>query len=137
MRRITHVPPRFMSLLIMAVTALLLVPAAGFAQLGPTFRTAPKLTQQDIAIIRKVVRQDLDGKPNGTTLPWSNPESQTNGTVTLIDRFPSQGRDCRKVKYVINPGSSSQIPVTYVMTSCRFADGSWKFDNAAQPDKAQ
>ena len=137
MRRITHVLPRYIPVLIMALTALSLVPEAGFAQLGPTFRSAPKLSQQDIAIIRKVVRQDLEGKPNGTTLPWSNPQSQNHGTVTLIDRFPSQGRDCRKVKYFINPGPSSQIPTTYVLTSCKLADGSWKMDNAAAPDKSQ
>jgi len=137
MRLITQALSRCVPFVMIAATALSLVPAATLAQYGTAFRNAPHLTSKDIEIIRKIVRVDLEGQPNGTTLPWKNPESQRYGTVTLLDRFPSQGRDCRKVRYVINPGPTADIRTTYVLTSCRYADGTWKVDNAAKSDKSQ
>jgi surface antigen len=121
----------------MAGVCLLLAPASAVAQYG-NFQTAPNLTREDIEIVRKVVRKDLAGKPKGTTLPWRNAASQNSGSVTLLSEFPSQGRDCRRVRYAIKPGAgqpASVAPATYVMTTCRMLDGSWKTDNQAKPDK--
>jgi len=120
-----------------AAVLLLLLSVDTVAQYGRTFRTMTKLTSSDLAIIRKIVRQDFTSQPNGTTVPWSNPESQNSGTVTLLNRFQSQGRDCRRVRYLINPGPKEPaevIAATYVQTSCRLSDGTWKLDNEAQPD---
>ena len=120
-----------------AAAMLLLAPIGAGAQYG-NFQTSPNLTHKDVKILRKLVREDLTGKPNGTTLPWRNPASQNSGTVTLLDRFPSQGRDCRRVQYVINPGPTQPASVqraTYVLTSCHLSNGSWRLDNQAQPDK--
>lgn len=142
MRRNTRVLPgsaRLLLALAAAAPLLLAVPAAT-AQHGRTFRSAPKLTGSDIAILRKLVRQDLTDKPNGTTLPWSNPDSRNSGTVTLLDRFPSRGRDCRRVRYRIEPGpqqASFARPATYVLTSCQLSDGTWQLDKAAKPDTAR
>src|SRR5579883_2955144 len=112
-----------------AAVSLLLEPTAGFAQYGRAFRTAPKLTSTDIAIVRKLVRQELTGKPNGTTLSWHNPESENSGTVTLIDNFASRGRDCRRVRYLVNPGPKQAArSAAYVLTSCRLPDGTWQID---------
>jgi surface antigen len=124
-------------LLLTAAALLLLAPVAGFAQYGTTFRSSPKLTSTDIAMIRKLVRQELTGKPNGTTLSWRNPESENSGTVTLIDSFPSRGRDCRRVRYVVNPGpkqASFARSATYVLTNCRLPDGTWQIDKQARRD---
>lgn len=107
------------------------------AQYGRTMRTMIKLTDTDLAIIRKIVREDFTGKPNGTTMSWSNSESENSGTLTLLDHFQSKGRDCRRVKYFLKPGPkqpASVIPATYVMITCRFPDGTWKFDNQATAD---
>ena len=119
---------------------LLLWPTNAYAQYGRTFRSSIKLTNSDLVIIRKIVREDFTTKPNGTTVPWSNPESQNSGTVTLLNRFNSEGRDCRRVRYVVNPGPQqppSVIAATYVLTSCRLADGSWRLDKSAQPDASR
>jgi 17 kDa outer membrane surface antigen len=116
----------------------LLWPIDASAQYGRTFRTTIKLTSSDIGIVRKIVREDLTGKPNGTTVAWSNPETQNSGTVTLLNRFNSEGRDCRRVRYLINPGPQqppSVISASYVLTSCRLPDGTWKLDNHAQSDQ--
>ncbi len=125
-------------MLTILAAALLLMTAPGWAQLGKSFRTAPKLTSTDIAMVRKLVREDLTGKPKGTTLSWSNPDSTNSGTVTLLNTFTSQGRDCRRVRYTVKPGVKQPAdvkPATYGLTSCRLADGSWKVDNNAKPDQ--
>jgi len=121
----------------LAAAILLLAPVGAFAQFGK-FRDTPTLTNKDIQIIRKLVREGLTGKPKGATLAWSNPASTNSGTVTLLDQFPSGGRDCRRVRYVIKPGAGQLAtvrPADYVLTSCHLPDGNWKLDNQAQPDK--
>lgn len=127
-------------LLVVVAALLLLAPADGFAQLGrPQFRTMPKLSDSDIAMVRKLVREDLTGKPNGTTLSWHNPQTDNSGTVTLLSTFTSTGRDCRRVRYVVNPGKNAtpqEKPGTYELNSCRSADGTWKLDSQARPDKS-
>lgn len=123
-----------------AVALLLGLPIGASAQYGRTFHTMVKLSDSDLAIIRKIVREDFSAKPIGTTMPWSNPESQNSGTVTLLDRFPSKGRDCRRVRYVVKPGPTqptTAIGGNYVLTTCREADGSWKLDREAQRDASR
>ena len=122
-----------------AASLLLLWPIDASAQFGRSSRTTVQLTNSDIAIIRKIVREDLTGKPNGTTIAWSNPDSTNSGTVTLLDRFRAQGRDCRRVRYEVKPGpkqAASLRPSSYVLTSCQLADGTWKLDSQARPDKS-
>jgi len=137
---IRNAPMRFVTLWLLAVTLFAFTPLAvppAAAQLGTNFRNAPKLTKADVAMVRKLVREELTGKPNGTTLNWNNPASGNSGSVTLLATFPSSGRDCRRVRYVVHP-ASSQISAadtnTYVLTNCRLADGSWKLDGGAKPD---
>jgi len=138
MRSIDRLPlPRF-AVLPVAAAALLLAATASHAQFGQGFWTSANLTKSDIKVIRKIVRGELAGKPNGTTLPWKNPDSGNSGKVTLLNSFPSKGRACEKVQYYIDPGPNqpaSAQPSTYVITSCKLANGTWQQDNAAQPDK--
>ena len=136
MRRLVSALPELrQALLPLMAAALPLTPMEASAQYGRAFRTAPALTRTDIAIIRKLVRQEFTGKPNGTTLSWNNPESENSGTVTLLDSFESQGRDCRRVRYLVNPGPRQRASVrsaSYVLTSCRLPDGTWQIDNQAK-----
>jgi len=138
MRRLFRdLPDRFLLPCLLTAAALLLEPAQGLAQFGIGMWNAPKLSSSDLVIIRKLARHDLTGKPNGTALPWSNPDSGNSGTVTLVNSFPSQGRECRRVRYLIKPGpqqASFAQTTTYVLTNCRLADGTWKIDQDAQPD---
>src|SRR5690349_20176616 len=108
---------------------VLLLPIEAPAQYGRTSWTIVKLTASDKAIVRKIYREDFSTEPNGTAREWSNPESQNSGKLTLIDRFTSKGRDCRKVRLQVKPGPKQPaevIPANYVLTSCRLQDGSWK-----------
>ena len=135
---IIRVRPYAMWFATFSAIVLLLAPIGAPAQYG-NFQTATVPTGKDIKMMRKLVREDFTGKPKGTTLPWSNPVSHNSGTVTLLAEFPSQGRDCRRAKYLINPGPNqapAAQPTTYVLTSCHLPDGSWKLDNQARPDKS-
>lgn len=133
---------RVAMLLLLAAPPLLVLPAtvppAAAQQLGPRFRNAPKLTSADLAMMRELVREQLTGKPNGTTLDWNNPQSGNFGSVTLLATFRSAGRDCRRVRYAVRPAASSQTAAsrthTYVLTNCRLADGSWRLDSSAKAD---
>lgn len=125
---------------VVAIAAVLLpiLPMSASAQYGRTFKGPQvKLSNTDFDIVRKIVREDFTGKPNGTSLPWNNPESQNSGTLTLLDTFQSKGRECRKVKYDILPGPNQPgaHSANYVLTNCRLEDGTWKIDADARPDK--
>ena len=131
MRRLRTVVP-------IAAVLLLILPMGASAQFGRAVqRPHVRLTGTDFEIVRKIVREDFTGKPNGTSLPWNNPDSQNSGTLTLLDTFQSQGRECRRVKYDIRPGPNQPgvHSHTYVLTNCRLADGTWKIDADARPDK--
>lgn len=125
----------------LCAAALMLAPIQASAQLGKQqFSAMPKLTRGDTAIIRKLVREELTTKPAGTTLTWSNPESDNSGTVTLIAGFASQGRECWRVRYAIKPGANQPAavkPNTYLLNNCRLPDGSWRIDSQARPDARQ
>lgn len=130
-------PKIFQSLsLAMIMTLPLIAPPQAFAQYGKAFRNSPKLTKSDITIVRKLVREDLTGKSKGTTLSWNNAASGNSGTVTLLADFRSQGRDCRRVGYVVKsaPRQAAASSSTYELTSCHLPDGTWKIDSAAKPD---
>ena len=126
------------ALLTLVAAAMLLVWSLDArAQMGQGFWTSATLTKSDIKMIRKIVRKDLIKQPKGTTLPWKNPDSGNSGKLTLVDSFPSKGRACARVQYYIDPGPNqpaSAQPSTYAITSCKYADGTWKQDNSAQPD---
>jgi surface antigen len=122
-----------------AAGLLLLWPIDATAQFSRSSRTTVQLTSSDRVIIRKIVHEDFTGKPNGTTIPWSNPDSTNSGTLTLLDSFRSKGRDCRRVRYEVKPGPKQPAFVrasSYVLTSCQLADGTWKLDSQARPDKS-
>jgi surface antigen len=137
MRGINRVWRRRVPIGAAAATLLMLCPPGAVAQYGRPLNTMVKLSDSDLRIVRKIVREDFNGKPKGTTIPWSNPESQNSGVVTLLDSFASSGRDCRRVRYLVKPGPSQPagtIESSYVLTTCRLADGTWKLDNAARRD---
>lgn len=121
-----------------ALAVLFAGPANG--QLGrQQFRSMPKLTKSDLAIIRHLVRVDLTGKPVGTQLSWDNPESTNSGTVRLLDSFVSHGRNCRRVEYLIKPGPkqpSATKTNKYVLNNCQLLNGVWQIDSAAKPDRS-
>ena len=52
--------------------------------LGPGLEANVELTKQDLDIIHHTVDEQVHGKPAGTTVKWSNPESQNSGKIALV-----------------------------------------------------
>jgi surface antigen len=130
-----NLPKSHPTLFLIVTAAFLLIPVVGLAQFGQVFRSTPTLTDSDIAMVRPLVREGLTGKPVGTVLAWNNPESQNSGTVKLLKTFKSQGRECRRVQYVVKPGRQAAAEAqSYVLTNCRSSDGTWQLDQQARPD---
>jgi surface antigen len=107
-------------------TWLLFVTEAGAQMIGWDV-ALPGLDQTDIDMIQHVGRVEMDGKPAGTVLEWSNPRSGASGTVTLVNQGTLRGMECRDLRqHFIVP---NQAPWELESRICRQDDSSWKIMN--------
>jgi hypothetical protein len=86
----------------------------------------PVLSKNDLAIIRKAVREEIHGKPAGTVAKWANPATGHSGTITLISKSVHEGMPCERIKYQIASSTPGDPFEQYLFTSCRLPDGTWK-----------
>jgi surface antigen len=86
----------------------------------------PPLTEEDMALAQDAARVEMAGKPEGTRLTWSNPESGNSGTAILIRRYDVDGRECRKIRHDLKIKDERDMRM-YVVTICLQEDGSWKW----------
>lgn len=84
-----------------------------------------RVTDEDMTIIKRTAREEMTGKPVGTVLSWSNPRSKLSGTVTLLERFEENGRECRRLKHHVS-SSKGGTPWDGIVTICLQPDGKWK-----------
>lgn len=84
----------------------------------------PALTEKDMAIISKTARDDMNDKPEGSTLDWNNPKSGASGTVTLKKRFSLKEQECRELMHYIRV--KGQEGWHYLSKIC-LVDGTWKY----------
>lgn len=84
----------------------------------------PPVTPEDAEMIRQLTRVEMSGKPVGTALAWNNPQTQNYGTVTLLERFEKDGRECRTVQHFIQIRGEAK-PWTGNVTLCLQPDGRW------------
>ena len=94
-----------------AVTALSIA-AAAQAQglLMPWLDDITPLSDQDRAVIRSTVQQQIHGKPPGTVANWSNPAPGGHrGRITLVSKPVRQGMPCEQIEYLIlEPGTGQE-----------------------------
>src|SRR5262249_53580290 len=83
------------------------------------------LSADDLNLMKKAAREQLDGKPDGAVASWDNPKSGHSGTVTLLKSSTNAGQPCRRVRHSIN-AKGLATPAHYVLNICKQADGSWK-----------
>ena len=86
----------------------------------------PPLTKEDMELIKQQSRVEMAGKPVGTILKWSNPDSGNHGIVTLKGRHELNGRECRDLVHGLRIKGEANAR-RYAVTICRMEDGSWKF----------
>jgi surface antigen len=110
--------------LAMAIVGATTVPAA-LAQYSHTFPRNIRLTKADDDMMKQAAREGIDGKPDGTVIPWNNEKSGNSGTVTLLKKVEVKGQECRDILHTIKARNVAE-PANYEVTICRQPDGSWK-----------
>lgn len=92
----------------------------------------PNLDQKDREIMQHIARDELTGKPVGTELSWSNPDSGAHGTVELLHTSIVNGMQCRDVRHIVK--TRSEPPQGYIFEICELSTGVWKVVNLKQID---
>ena len=115
------------------VVALVLAPVIGAALAAPAVFArstigrypAYTLTKDDLALMRSADRDQMDGKPDGTTNSWQNAKSGNSGSAMLVKTSVVNGEPCRRVRHSILPKGKT-TPISYLINLCRQSDGDWK-----------
>jgi surface antigen len=115
------------SCLPVAPTACLLLTTAAQAQVIP-FQGyfGPGLSAEDSRLLFDSVERLNAAEPSqvGRSETWSNPQTKSHGTSTIIRVFHSGGMACHVVLHDIAAGKPP--PRDYRLTWCRTSTGEWK-----------
>jgi len=109
-----------------ALAALVLLPAAAQAQINP-FRGGPGLSPEDNRLLFQSIERLNAAEPTkvGRSEAWSNPQTNTSGTSTIIRVFRSGGMACHLVRnHIVIAGQPPGRD--YRLTWCRTPSGEWK-----------
>jgi surface antigen len=94
--------------------------------LGPALETNVELTKQDLDIIHYTVNEQVHGKQVGTTVKWSNPESQNSGKIALVRKFARNDQQCETLDYRLITKRRPVGPQHFRLSSCLQPDGQWR-----------
>lgn len=109
---------------LVAAGMLVLAATAANAQLGVTFLdTIADLNREDIEIIERTSRQEMDDAQVGDVRAWQNPNTGSSGTISVMGEFEEQGYICRDLQHRIT--TRNRAPRTVTTTLCRQGDGPW------------
>ena len=109
-----------------ALAALVLLPAAAQAQINP-FRGGPGLAPEDNRLLFESIERLNAAEPAkvGRSEAWSNPQTNTSGTSTILRVFRSGGMACHLVRnHIVIAGQPPGRD--YRLTWCRTPSGEWK-----------
>ena len=114
------------ALLAVAVAAILAASPASARQVSIYGGVASlNLSDEDLSLMSKAAREQMDGKPDGTVNSWSNPKSGNSGKATLNKTSIINGQTCRRVTHTIMTKQKPE-PASYFVNICKQPDGSWK-----------
>ncbi len=116
--------PQYLSAALAA--CIFLTAAAGQAQINP-FRGGPGLAPEDNRLLFESIARLNAAEPSrvGRSEAWSNPQTNSSGTSTILRVFHSGGMACHLVRHHIVVGG--QPPGhNYRLTWCRTPNGEWK-----------
>ena len=120
--------PRSLRCLAAALAVCVLLPTVAQAQVMP-FRGSrgPSLSAEDSQLLFESVARLNAAEPSqvGRSEAWSNPQTNSSGTSTVLRVFHSGGMVCHLVRHHIvvagrPPGHD------YRLTWCRTSTGEWK-----------
>ena len=111
-----------------ALAFAFLLPAAATAQVNP-FRGSrgPGLSSEDNQLLFESVARLNAAEPSqvGRSEAWSNPQTNSSGTSTILRVFHSGGMTCHLVRHhVVVAGR--QPGHNYRLTWCLTSSGEWK-----------
>ena len=109
-----------------ALAAFVLLPAAAQAQINP-FRGGPGLAPEDNRLLFESIERLNAAEPAkaGRSEAWSNPQTNTSGTSTILRVFRSGGMACHLVRnHIVVTGQPPGRD--YRLTWCRTPSGEWK-----------
>jgi surface antigen len=109
-----------------ALAALIVLPAAAHAQINP-FRGGPGLSPEDNRLLFDSIERLNAAEPAkvGRSEAWSNSQTNTSGTSTILRVFRSGGMACHLVRnHIVVAGQSRGHD--YRLTWCRTPSGEWK-----------
>ena len=109
-----------------ALAALFVLPAVAHAQINP-FRGGPGLSPEDNRLLFESIARLNAAEPAkaGQSDAWSNPQTNTSGTSTILRVFRSHGMACHLMRnHIVVAGQSRGHD--YRLTWCRTPSGEWK-----------
>ena len=118
--------PRSSLCLSAALAALIVLPPATHAQINP-FRGGPGLAPEDNRLLFDSIDRLNAAEPAkvGRSEAWSNPQTNTSGTSTILRVFRSGGMACHLVRnHIVVAGQRRGRD--YRLTWCRTPSGEWK-----------
>ena len=121
--------PRRLCAALAACVLLLLAAAAAQAQINPFRgnRQGPSLSPEDDRLLFESVGRLNAAEPArvGLSEGWSNPQTNSSGTSTMLRVFRSGGMSCHLVRHHVV--AAGQPPGRdYRLTWCRTQAGEWK-----------
>jgi surface antigen len=120
--------PRSLRCLSAALAGCVILSAAAQAQVMPFRGTlGPGLSPQDSQLLFESIARLNEAEPAkvGRSEAWSNPQTNSSGTSTILRVFHSGGMICHRLRHHIiitgqPPGRD------YNLTWCRTSTGEWK-----------
>ena len=112
----------------LSVASILVFETSVIAQINPFSRSdSGGLTRDDLQLLEAASSRlyEADRPQVGATEKWSNPETGTTGTVSLVEVFDKDGMPCRKLRHDIAKRGETANQV-YVSNRCRVQSGEWK-----------
>ena len=83
-----------------------------------------RLDQRDRLIAAQTTQRSLETAPQGQAMPWTNPNTGNQGTITPTRTFQaSNGQYCREFQQEIVVGGQREQGFG---TACRQPDGQWQ-----------
>jgi surface antigen len=111
---------------------LLLLVLSGWAGTAVLAQNLEFLTRAPIAqmnevdqdMLRTAFDEALNDTPDGGIVEWRNPETEANGTITVLDTHEDYGTTCRTLHTATEAGGRNGAG-TYRL--CRAEDQTWQF----------
>jgi surface antigen len=120
--------PRSLRCLLAALAGCFILSAAAQAQVMPFRGTlGPGLSPQDSQLLFESIARLNEAEPAkvGRSEAWSNPQTSSSGTSTILRVFHSGGMVCHRLRHHIVI-AGQELSHDYHLTWCRTSTGEWK-----------